>query len=89
MKSLLIEVANVKSTKEIIVSKHKQPLKLAKWMKKTLSLARIYTGEHRAEILRNFEHEILSMECDDSMTSGLNIMQVSNFWLVYEAMKAI
>ena len=89
MKSLLIEVANVKSTKVIIVSKHKQPLKLAKWMKKTLSLARIYTGEHRAEILRNFENEILSMECIDSMTSGLNIMQVSNFWLVYEAMKAI
>lgn len=76
-----MEVANVKSTKAIIVSKHKQPLKLAKWMKKTLSLARIYTGEHRAEILRNFEHEIFSMECDDSMTSGLNIMQYQIFGL--------
>lgn len=82
-----MEVANVKSTKAIIVSKHKQPLKLAKWMKKTLSLARIYTGEHRAEILRNFEHEILSMECDDSMTSGLNIMQYQIFGLCMKPWK--
>ena len=38
VKRLLIEVADVKSTKAIvIVSKHKQPLKLAKWMKKTHS----------------------------------------------------